>query len=567
MNENIINNLKKFDFHYEGIIGSGGFGEVYKVRHDISDQYYAVKTLKQNRQDNPENILREIKAIAAFNHPNIISYRHSFVADDELYLVMEYCSAGSLSDLLKQKKTLKIEEAVDVFLQLTEALSFIHKKGYIHQDIKPANILFTSDNAIKLSDFGTVNTSISTIVYAAPEMFSYNAPIDDARTDVFSLGMSFMECIIGYLPFVGMKRELRSISIQKADFPIQELPYWLQQLLLKACHYNPAMRFQNMEEFSHALQKRFIPQLLSFEVLDNYHSTQTLKTHILFKRWAKANKHIENHSNDSIGFLLQKGKYYIGTHQIQHAKNIFETVLKRDIKAPIEKELAEMYLQHNEPSKAASLLQSYILHHFKNIEAHNQMLHSYFLSDQWEIGLYQCTYLFAEFKEENLFDNNTVLFEILGESDIKTYSPSSENNPFAYYNLEFIRNNPSTYSMEILKKKLLFQEYKFRNITKKKNSLRIVIDDVDYISKKSIVSFGRKGINDNDVAPYSDNNISRHHFVIINQKNDVWLYDMSMLGLQIDGMPVKGKAFLLGRHIIKLGTKEIIIISDSSKFI
>lgn len=169
---------------------------VVKVKHHISKQFYAVKKLKGRGNQHPENILREIQAIAQFNNPNVINYKHSFIEDNELYLIMEYCSGGSLRDLLSNSGKLNIDYAIDVFLRLTHTFDFLHWKGYIHHDIKPDNILFTEDK-VKISDFGTVNTSIGTIIYSALEMLMPDAPTDDPGVDIFSLGLTFMECATG----------------------------------------------------------------------------------------------------------------------------------------------------------------------------------------------------------------------------------------------------------------------------------------------------------------------------------------------------------------------------------
>jgi len=167
MSPEYINHLKKHGFEFISELGEGGFGQVVKVKHQLSDQFFAVKTLHKIRLPRPENILREIKAIAKLNNPNIISYNHSFIEEGTLYLVMEYCSRGSLRDRLIKAGKLDVKTATDIFLRLTHTFAFLHCKGFIHHDIKPDNLLFTDDK-IKISDFGTVNTSIGTIIYSTP---------------------------------------------------------------------------------------------------------------------------------------------------------------------------------------------------------------------------------------------------------------------------------------------------------------------------------------------------------------------------------------------------------------
>jgi len=569
MDEITVNNLKKHGFVFVSELGSGGFGTVVKVKHKISNQYFAVKKLKSSRKENPENILREIQAIASLNDPNVISYNHSFIEDNELYLVMEYCSRGSLRDWLSKTGKLEIDYTVNIFLRLTHTFGFLHKKGYIHHDIKPDNILFTEDK-VKISDFGTVNTSIGTIVYSAPEMLIPGAPSDDPRVDVFSLGITFLECITGGNPLrIRKSIDEQNLIVKKADYKISHLPYWLQQLLLKACHYDPAARFQSMMKFHEAIKKRHIPQIINQVVIDSNNLAEKLKMRIVGRKWDKAKKFIEANDNESIAFLIQKGKYYLGTHKLSKARETFEIVLNKDRSAQIEKNIAEIYLQFNEPSKAATILHGYINKHFNNIEAHNQLLHSYFLSGQWELGLEQAKFLRVLFPKEEIFVNNLNLFELLLDEYPSEIELLHSRNPFGHYNyFEVVADNyPEAYDAtnktnSSLKLKILFHEYKFRNIHKSKNTVAVEIDGEIQQCDERIISFGRNGYMYNTFCPFDDNKISRRHFVIINQKNNVWLYDLSSLGTFVDAIKVKRRAFLLGRHEIKFGNRKIFIKSD-----
>ncbi len=570
MDESTIKNLAKHGFEYISALGEGGFGQVVKVKHQLSDQFYAVKTLHKTRVRQPENILREIKAIAQLNNPNIISYNHSFIEDGTLYLVMEYCSKGSLRDWLIKAGKLDIKTATDIFLRLTHTFAFLHSKGFIHHDIKPDNLLFTDDK-IKISDFGTVNTSIGTIIYSAPEMLMDNPPVNDVRVDVFSLGLTFMECLTGKNPLaIAGSESKRTLIVKKADFPIGGLPYWLQQLLLKACHYDPSVRFQTMVEFHEAISKRHIPQIIDDQVIATNKQTQVLKMHIIRKRWNFAKNYIETFNNESIGFLIEKGKYYLGINQLDKAQVIFELVLKRDRHAPITKNMAEIYLQHQEPSKAATILHGYILHHFNDIEAHNQLLYSYFLSDQWELGLEQSAYLRKLFPKEILFINNHALFELLLRKEPTDMRFINELNPFAYYNYHevVLGNNPPAYQANdsrSLKTKLLFQEFKFRNIHKSKNAISVEVDGNGVITdcSRHIISFGREGYDYNTFSLFDDTMVSRRHFVIVNQKNNIWLYNMSGLGTVLNGVKIMEKAYIPGRCEIQLGQYQVVVNPDT----
>jgi len=571
MDESIIKHLKKHGFEYISELGEGGFGQVVKVKHKLSEQFYAIKTLHKTRVLRPENILREIKAIAKLNNQNIISYNHSFIEEGTLFLVMEYCSRGSLRDWLLSVGKLDIKTTTDIFLRLTHTFAFLHSKGFIHHDIKPDNLLFTDDK-IKISDFGTVNTSIGTIVYSAPEMLMDNPPVDDVRVDIFSLGLTFMECLTGKNPLaLAGSQNKQILMVKNADFPIGGLPYWLQQLLLKACHYDPSARFQTMVEFHEAIRKRHIPQIIDDHVLATNRQTKVLKMYVIGKKWQYAKNFIERFDNESIGFLIEKGKYYLGTNQLEKAQEIFELVIKRNRNAPIAKNIAEIYLQHQEPSKAATILHGYILHHFNDIEAHNQLLYSYFLSDQKELGLEQSAYLRKLFPKEILFINNHALFELLAGIEPTDMRYMNEHNPFAYYNYHevILGNDPPAFlpnDRKALKSKLLFQEFKFRNIHKSKNTISVEIEGVEepVECNKHLISFGRKGYDYNDFSSFDDVKVSRRHMVIVNQKKNVWLYNMSGLGTLLNGINITDKAFLLGRCEIQVGGYRVVLKSERS---
>ena len=123
--------LKTKGFKYIKDLGSGAFGNVVKVKHELSNHYFAIKILKNSIRLNPELILKEVQSIASLNDPNIINYKYSFVENDELYLVMEYCENGSLRDWINNAGKLDINSAIPIFLQLTQSCNFIHKNGFV----------------------------------------------------------------------------------------------------------------------------------------------------------------------------------------------------------------------------------------------------------------------------------------------------------------------------------------------------------------------------------------------------------------------------------------------------
>ena len=259
-------------------IGSGGFGYVFEVEHNLSGEHFAIKRLHSEDEKEQENILREVKALAPLNQPNVISYKNSFLFKNHVYLVMEYCPNGSMQDRIDGSGKFNEEELIKTFLLLTRAFEELHKKNIIHHDIKPSNFLYSSSGDIKISDFGAVNTSIGTPSYYPPELYLSTGYISDPRTDIFSLGITLMECALGYHPLASLRHEERMIKLKNADLPLGQLPFWLQQVILKAVNFDFKERFQSMREFHEAILKKDIPIVLSRQLIEKEKYARILKT-------------------------------------------------------------------------------------------------------------------------------------------------------------------------------------------------------------------------------------------------------------------------------------------------
>ena len=125
-------------------LGNGGFGKVFLAKEKVSNRFVAIKQLKNTNRSEQEDIIHEIETISKFENPNIVTYYHHFWEDDILYLVMEYCSGGSLRDKIRNKE-ITASQALDWVQTLTTSLRIIHNKGIIHHDIKPDNIVFSQN--------------------------------------------------------------------------------------------------------------------------------------------------------------------------------------------------------------------------------------------------------------------------------------------------------------------------------------------------------------------------------------------------------------------------------------
>jgi len=140
-----------------------------------------------------------------------------------------------------------------------------------------------------------------------------------------------------------------------------------------------------------------------------------------------------------------------------------------------------------------------------------------------------------------------------------------------YNNLVYAEKSNASWNQNnqpFLSSKLLFHEYRFLHFLKPTNTIVFQLGDQEYEENKMIISFGRKGFKQNDFDLFDDPEVSRRHFVIINQKDNVWLYDLgSWSGVYVDGVKVQQKIFLLGRHIITFGKQEMILKTNKHKLL
>jgi serine/threonine protein kinase len=261
---------RKGDYEILGVLGAGGMGKVCKVRNVLSDRVEAMKVLLPNLADQKEladRFLREIKVLASLNHPNIAALRTALTIDNQLVMIMEYVEGTTLASHLEEK-ALSWGDALQYMDQILAALSYAHKQNVIHRDVKPANMMVTPGGAIKLMDFGiarsgaemgltVTGTTLGSLAYMSPEQVKCEAI--DARSDLYSVGVSLYEMVTGQKPFKGDSNfSIMQAQLQQAPRPPIELsaglPQPLNQIILKALSKEPAQRFQSADEFRDALK-------------------------------------------------------------------------------------------------------------------------------------------------------------------------------------------------------------------------------------------------------------------------------------------------------------------------
>jgi serine/threonine-protein kinase len=258
------------DYQVVGILGAGGMGQVYKVRNVISDRVEAMKVLLPdlvNQPDLADRFLREIKVQASLVHPNIASLHTAVRVDNQLLMLMEYVEGVTLDQKLKDGP-LPAAEAVNYVMQVLAALDYAHARGVVHRDIKPGNMMLTPGGVVKLMDFGIARsatdhkltqtgTTVGSLYYMSPEQIQgVTAP--DARSDLYSVGVSLYELVTGKKPFDG-DSQFAIMSAHLAGTPVPpvtvdpRLPKMLNDVILMSVAKDAGARFQTAAALRNAL--------------------------------------------------------------------------------------------------------------------------------------------------------------------------------------------------------------------------------------------------------------------------------------------------------------------------
>ncbi len=258
------------DYEILSVLGLGGMGKVYKVRNLISDRVEAMKILLPDltsHQSLADRFLREIRLLASLNHPNIASLRTALTHDNQLVMIMEFVEGETLANRLS-RAPISTAEAVDYSDQILSALSYAHKQNIIHRDIKPANMMLTPQGVVKLMDFGiarsssdgtltSTGTTLGSLNYMPPEQVRGESA--DARSDIYSFGVSLYELLTGKLPFQGdsqyslMTAHLNQVPAAPITMRL-DLPPSLNEIILMAMAKDPAQRFQSADALRAALK-------------------------------------------------------------------------------------------------------------------------------------------------------------------------------------------------------------------------------------------------------------------------------------------------------------------------
>lgn len=265
-------------------IGSGGMARVYKAKDRYLQRTIAIKVLKDEFKEDNEFLKRfdtEAQAAANLTHPNIVQIYDVGRDNDQYYIVMEYVDGITLKEYIRQRSYLDWREAVNISIQICSALSKAHSRNIIHRDIKPHNIIMTSDGVPKITDFGIARLvtsetatmridTVGSVHYSSPEQV--RGGYTDEQSDIYSVGVTIFEMVTGRVPFDGETTVAVAIKHLQEEPPLPSsikpgIPKALDRIILQAMAKNKQDRYATITELISDLENIRARSGVSDEIL------------------------------------------------------------------------------------------------------------------------------------------------------------------------------------------------------------------------------------------------------------------------------------------------------------
>lgn len=254
-------------------IGSGGMADVYKAMDAKLNRLVAVKVLRQEfRIDKTfvSKFQKEAQAAAGLSHPNIVNVFDVGEDVNANFIVMELVEGITLKDYITRKKRLSVKEATSIAIQVSLGLEAAHQSGIVHRDVKPQNIMISTDGKVKLSDFGIARAASSNTIssnvmgsvhYSSPEQV--RGGFANAQSDIYSLGITLYEMLTGRVPFEGDTTVAIAIKhLQEEIVPPSKytpnLPHSLEQIILKCTQKSVDRRYATMGQVIMDLKRSLV---------------------------------------------------------------------------------------------------------------------------------------------------------------------------------------------------------------------------------------------------------------------------------------------------------------------
>ena len=254
-------------------VGAGGMSDVYKALDHKLNRTIAIKVLKEEYSADPAFVSKfkiEAQSAAGLTHPNIVQV-YDVVDEGELhYIVMELVEGVTLKNFIKAKVMLANREATGISLQIAQGIEAAHQLGIVHRDIKPQNIILSSDGKVKVADFGIakaasqqtlMSEAMGSVHYIAPEQAK--GEMTDTRGDIYSLGITMFEMVTGRLPFEGDNTVSVAIAHVEKPMPLPSaynpsVSRALEFIILKCTQKRPERRYQSISETITDLRRAMI---------------------------------------------------------------------------------------------------------------------------------------------------------------------------------------------------------------------------------------------------------------------------------------------------------------------
>ena len=268
--EKIFNNRYRVD----GTLGNGGMANVYLGTDTLLRRRVAIKVLREQYASDDDFVKRfsyEAQSAAKLSHPNIVNVYDFGREDHSYYIVMELVDGATLGELMRQERVLPEPVALDYAIQIASGLAYAHRQGLLHRDVKPANILVTTDDVVKLSDFGIARAVsehtlgvtqpgmvMGSVAYISPEQ-AQGHDIDE-RSDLYSVGVVLYQMLTGALPFTGDNAVAVALKHVSADAPAidpkaNNVSPAVASIVARLLRKDPRERFSSATELASALRE------------------------------------------------------------------------------------------------------------------------------------------------------------------------------------------------------------------------------------------------------------------------------------------------------------------------